>query len=98
VSEFKPNPNFDEELFAQAELQAIVSQKGKEVLAKAIANAQESLATGAAAESIHGKFARGRKGRPHYYVYMDDPGALSIEFGSSHTPAHRPLGKAIRGV
>lgn len=99
ANEFKINPLFDEELFMQAQLEALVSNVGRKVQSAAKTNAS-STGQGNMAAYISGKSARGRKGRPHYYVTMSDnpihPGsAVAIEFGTSDTPAHAILRRAI---
>lgn len=99
---FKINPAFDEELFMQAELQALVSNVGRKVQAQATANAA-STGRGNMAPFISGQSARGRKGRPHYYVSMADnpqhPGSsVAVEFGTSDTPAHAILRRAIEAA
>lgn len=99
---FKINPLFDEELFAQAQLQQLISSAGRKVQAVAKSNAA-STGKGSMAPYVSGNFARGRKGRPHYYVTLSDdpahPGsAVAIEFGTSDTPVHAILRRAIEAA
>lgn len=94
-SGFKMNPNFDEDLFQQAQVESIVRNEGEARLERAKAGAAAHADTGEYARSMKGKFSRGRRGRPHFYIYSDDPAALSKEFGTSDTPAVRALGGAL---
>lgn len=93
--DFKMNPRFEEDLFMQAQSESIVRSEGETRLARAKAGAAAHADTGEFARSMKGKFSRGRNGRPHFYVYSDDPAALSKEFGTSDTPAVRALGSAL---
>ncbi len=102
VKGFKINPLFDEVLFEQAQLEQLVSTTGRKVQAAAKSNAA-AAGKGSMASFISGNFARGRKGRPHYYVTLaDDPArpgsAVAIEFGTSDTPAHAILRRAIEAA
>src|SRR5882757_1000424 len=99
---FKINPAFDEALFVQADLQALISNHGRKVQSAAVANAA-AVGQGTMAQYITGNFSRGRKGRPHYYVGMvdkpDQPGsAIAIEFGTGDTPVHAILRRAIEAA
>lgn len=96
MGEFKANPNFEKELFMQAHLVDAVTSKGEQVLSTAESLASAVSESGDFARSIKGRFSRDHKGRPHYYVYSDDEGALSIEFGTSKQTPIRALGRAIR--
>lgn len=93
--DFKMNPHFEEDLFLQAALASIVKAEGESRLATAKSTAGAHADTGEFARSMKGKFSRGRRNRPHFYIYSDDPAALSKEFGTSDTPAVRALGSAL---
>lgn len=72
-----------------------VEKTGQEILAAAKANAAVFASSGDFEKSITGALKRSKKGRPYYRVESNDPGALSIEFGTARQPAKRALGKAI---
>lgn len=92
---FKINPNLERELFASAELAELVYAAGEEVLNEAELNAGAESVTGDFAASLSKHDHRSRSGRPVSTISADDPGALSIEFGTRYTPRHRFLGRAL---
>lgn len=85
-----------EELYQQAELVDLINESGEAVKAEAIRLADRISVTGSFRDSIQGELLRAKNGAPFYRVWSDDPGALSIEFGTAkgHKP-HRVLGQAI---
>lgn len=101
MGKFVPNPAFDMELFHQAQIEKGISDVGHRVLsaAKSLAG---STGRGNKAADISGAFKRTSKGRPHYYVQMDDGdkegSAVAIEFGTSDTPVHAILRRAIESA
>lgn len=95
MDRFELNPDFDRQLYAIPELREMVAEAGDRVLDEAIRIAQSESETGDFASSLEKKDHRGDRGRPIATVYSDDPGALSIEFGTVDTPAHRVLGRAL---
>lgn len=95
---FQINPNFDRDLFRSEELTALVSDAGDRVLAEAERTALAEGHTFDFAESLHKIDHRARSGRPMSSVYSDDPGSLSIEFGTRYTAAHRTLGRALESI
>jgi hypothetical protein len=92
---FVPNPNFERDLFRSAEITDLVYAAGERVLAEAERNAEAGADSGGFAESLSKRDHRSRSGRPVSTISADDPGALSIEFGTRHTPPHRFLGRAL---
>lgn len=98
---FEPNPNFTRELYEQALLESLISNKGKAVLGNAIGIAQGDSDTGETAKHITGKFVRYASGKPTYYVILDngdDNSSLSIEFGNSTMEGKHILKRAIEGA
>lgn len=101
MGKFIPNPAFDLELFMQAQIEKGISDAGRRILsnAKSIAS---GVGHGNKAADISGGFKRTSKGRPHYYVQMDDGdkegSAVAIEFGTSDTPVHAILRRAIEAA
>ena len=95
MGHFVPNPNFDRDLFHTAEATETVSRAGDRVLAAAERNATEGADSGDFAASLSKHDHRSRSGRPMSTITADDPGALSVEFGTEDTPAHRFLGRAL---
>jgi len=95
MGHFVLNPNFERDLFHTPEATDAVAHAGLRVYAEADRLASAEAETGAFADSLSKRDHRGRSGRPLCTVSSDDPGALSIEFGTEHTPAHRFLGRAL---
>lgn len=95
---FEINPNFDRDLFRSEELTQLVYDGGDRVLTEAEGIAMAEGRTFDFATSLHKDDHRARSGRPISTVYSDDPGALSIEFGTRYTPAHRTLGRALESI
>lgn len=95
MDRFEINPDFDRELYALPEIREMVADAGDRVLDEAIRIADAESDTGDFSLSLEKKDHRGEKGRPISTVYSDDPGSLSIEFGTVDTPAHRVLGRAL---
>ena len=95
MGHFVPNPNFDRDLFYTPEATEAVSHAGDRLLSEAERLATEGADTGGFAEHLSKRDHRSRSGRPMSTVSSDDPGAISIEFGTEDTPAHRFLGRAL---
>lgn len=95
MGHFVPNSAFERELFHSAEATDAVARAGDRVFAEAERNATEGAATGDFAASLSKRDHRSRSGRPICTISADDEGALSVEFGTEHTPAHRFLGRAL---
>lgn len=95
MGRFVINPDFERQLFYSAEATEAVSHAGDRVLAEAERRATEGADTGGFAEHLSKRDHRSRSGRPISTVSSDDPGAVSIEFGTEDTPAHRFLGGAL---
>lgn len=98
MGRFVPNPDFQRQLFRSEELTQLVYEAGDRVLAEARRNAAAEARTGDFEASIEKRDHRSRSGRPISTVYSDDPGALSIEFGTKTTPRHRFLGRALEAA
>lgn len=84
-----------QDVWRNTELADQVEEVGREILSAAKSNAATFRVTGSFEESLKGELLKSKRGRPYYRVSSNDPGALSIEFGTAHRPAHRALGKAI---
>lgn len=84
-----------QDVWRESTLADQVEKTGEEILAAAKANASIFSSSGDFEKSITGSLKHSKKGRPYYRVESNDPGALSIEFGTAHQPAKRALGKAI---
>jgi hypothetical protein len=84
-----------EELYRQAPLADLVNEIGEFIKTDAIHLASRISVTGSFRDSIHGELLRARNGAPFYRVWSDDPGAISIEFGTAKNKPHRVLGQAI---
>jgi hypothetical protein len=95
---FVPNPDFARQLFRSAEVTRLVYDAGDRVLAAARRNAAAESVSGDFEASLTKRDHRSRSGRPISTVYSDDPGALSIEFGTKTTPRHRFLGRALEAA
>lgn len=95
MGRFVANPDFERQLFASAEATEAVSHAGDRVLAEAERLASQEASSGDFAASLSKRDHRARSGRPISTISSDDPGALSIEFGTERTPAHRVLGRAL---
>lgn len=95
MGHFVINPDFDRQLFYSAEATEAVARAGLRVYDEADRMATSEADSGAFADSLSKRDHRGRSGRPLCTISADDPGALSIEFGTEDTPAHRFLGRAI---
>lgn len=97
MAHFQINRAWLDEVRASPEVEALVVDAGEAALGRARAGAARIAETGDFAEHMSGDLHHSRKGVPWYRVANDDPGALSIEFGTAHEPAHRVLGKALEG-
>jgi len=98
MPKFVPNPDFQRELFASPELTELVYAAGDRVLAEARRLAAAEAHTGDFEASLEVHDHRSRSGRPIATVYSDDPGALSIEFGTRVTEPHWILGRVFHAV
>lgn len=98
AARFVPNPDFAKELFYSEELTELVYAAGDRVLAEAQRLAAAEAHSGDFEASLEVHDHRSRSGRPIATVYSDDPGALSIEFGTKTTPRHRFLGRALNAA
>jgi len=98
MTRFVPNPDFEKELFASAELTELVYEAGDRVLAEAQRNAAAVADTGDFEASLEKRDHRSRSGRPVSTIYSQDEGSLSIEFGTRYTPRHRVLGRALEAA
>lgn len=95
---FMPNPDFQRQLFRSTELTELVYEAGDRVLAQARRNASAEAVSGDFEASLDKRDHRSRSGRPISTVSSDDPGALSIEFGTKTTARHRFLGRALEAA
>lgn len=95
MGRFMANPDFERQLFHSAEVTEAVYSAGDRVLAEARRNAAAEAHSGDFEASLEKHDHRSRSGRPISTIYSDDPGALSIEFGTKTTPRHRFLGRAL---
>lgn len=95
MGRFELNPDFDRQLFSSREATDAVDDAGDRVLGEARRIAAAESDSGDFEASLEIRYHRSRSGRPTATVYSDDPGALSIEFGTVDTPAHRVLGRAL---
>jgi hypothetical protein len=92
ATRFEPNPDFDPR--GWQEVEEIVFDIGEEMMDTAIEIARQHEETGEFARSIQSDPHRSRTDAPVYRIYSDDPGALSIEFGTSKMRGIRALGRA----
>lgn len=95
---FQINPQFERDLFQSPELTQLVYDAGGRVFDEAEALASAEASSGDFAASLSKRDHRSRSGRPVSTISADDPGALSIEFGTRHTPRHRFLGRALESI
>jgi hypothetical protein len=98
MGRFVPNPDFQRQLFHSEEATELVYDAGDRVLAEAQRRAAAESDTGDFELSLELDCHRSRSGRPIATVYSDDPGALSIEFGTRVTEPHRILGRALHAA
>lgn len=98
MGRFVVNPQLEQDMFKSAELTELVYAAGERVFNEAERLATEEAKTGDFAASLSKHDHRSRSGRPVSTITADDPGALSIEFGTRHTPRHRFLGRALDSI
>lgn len=98
MGHFVLNPDFDRQLFHSAEATEAVHAAGEQVLQAAERLASAEADSGDFAASLSKDDHRSRSGRPMSTISADDEGALSIEFGTRHTPRHRFLGRALDSI
>lgn len=98
MGKFVPNPGFEKQLFASAELTELVYKAGDRVLEAARSGAAAIASSGHFEASLDKRDHRSRSGRPISTIFSDDEGSLSIEFGTRTTPRHRVLGRALEAA
>ena len=95
---FRINPDLERDLFVSPELTQLVYDVGHRVFEEAELLATEEGSSYGFADSLSQHDHRSRSGRPVSTIASDDPGALSIEFGTRRTPRHRFLGRALDSI
>jgi hypothetical protein len=99
MSHFEFDPSYIHEgLYLERGIEEIITDRGEAALTRAKEHASEHSETGAWEEGMEGGFHRGANNHPYYRVENSSEGALSIEFGTHHNPAHRDLGRAIDSI
>lgn len=98
ATRFVHNPEWLPDWLSSDDVRSILSEKGDEVRAAALAYAAPHIRTGEFESSIRKEDGTYRTGRPYSRVISDDPAVLSIEFGTKHSEAVRALGRAIRSI
>jgi hypothetical protein len=98
AAKFERNPEWMPDFLGSDEVREMLSEKGDEVRAAALAYAAPHIRTGEFEESITKQDGTYHTGRAYSRVQSDDPAVLSIEFGTKHSEAVRALGRAIRSI
>lgn len=98
MGEFLPNLDFPGSVIRDnPDLDALMEEAGAEVLASAETLSAPFHKTGAWQGHLHGDLKHA-DGYPYYRTEDDRDAAVDIEFGTSKTPAHRALGRAIHSA
>lgn len=95
MGRFDPNPDFPRNVVTDSpELDALMTEKGLELLEKVEELSRVFYRTGDWQDNLTGRLGRAQ-GYPYYRVEDMSQDAVYIEFGTSKTPAHRALGRAV---